>query len=278
MLKKEVLKYFGLILFIFGNLTTNAFSQDKSIILQSTTSTVNSGLYDYLLPLFKKKTGVTVNVVAVGTGQAIKNSRNGDGDILIVHAKKDEEKFVKDGYGVKRYDLMYNDFVIVGPSSDREKIAKFKTVTEVMKKIASTQTVFVSRGDNSGTHKKEITLWQFAGIDPSHFSGKWYREAGTGMGATLNTAIGMNAYTLTDRGTWISFKNKQKHSILFQGDASLLNQYGIILVNSGKHPRVKAREGQLFIDWIISAEGQNAIASYKIKGQQLFFPNAKSDP
>lgn len=278
MLTKEILKYSALILFSFCNLTTNAFAQDKSIILQSTTSTVNSGLYDYLLPLFKKKTGITVNVVAVGTGQAIKNSINGDGDVLIVHARKDEEKFVKDGYGVKRYDLMYNDFVLVGPASDREKIRKLKTITQVMKKISSTQTVFVSRGDNSGTHKKEIALWQSAGVDPSLFSGKWYREAGTGMGATLNTAVGMNAYTLTDRATWISFKNKQQHSILFEGDKQLFNQYGIILVHPGKHPRVKAKEGQVFIDWIISAEGQNAITRYKIKGQQLFFPNAKSDP
>jgi len=252
-----------------------ALAADKSIIVQSTTSTQNSGLFDYLLPLFTAKSGITVNVVAVGTGQAIKNAMNGDGDVLMVHAKPDEEKFVADGYGVERFDVMYNDFIVVGPAGDPAGIAGSKDAPAALKKIAQAQATFASRGDNSGTHKKELELWKDAGVDVGAASGTWYRETGSGMGATLNTAVGMGAYALTDRGTWISFKNKGDYKIVVEGDPTLFNQYGVILVSPKKHPRVKAAEGQAFIDWILSEEGQQAIASFKIDGLQLFFPNAK---
>ena len=247
----------------------------RSIIVQSTTSTANSGLYDHLLPLFKRATNIQVNVVAVGTGQAIKNARNGDGDVLLVHAQSAEEKFVADGFGVKRFDVMYNDFVIVGPALDPAGLGKAKTVIDALKLIASKGAVFTSRGDNSGTHKREKQLWKLANIDPKKDSGKWYRETGSGMGATLNVARGMGAYSMSDRGTWISFKNKGDFKVLVEGDGNLFNQYGIMLVNPKKHPRVKSVEGQSFIDWIIGAEGQKAIAAYKLEGQQLFYPNAK---
>lgn len=247
------------------------------IILQSTTSTANSGLYDHLLPLFTQKTGIEVRVVAVGTGQAIKNAQNGDGDVLLVHARGAEEKFVAEGYGVKRSDVMYNDFIIVGPPADPAKISGLKDAPAALAKIANAKAPFASRGDNSGTHKKEVRLWKAARTDPVKASGSWYRETGSGMGATLNAAIGMNAYTLTDRGTWISFKNRGDFKIHVQGGKSLFNQYGIVLVNPKKHARVKAREGQAFIDWILSAEGQKAIAAYKLGGQQLFFPNANKN-
>ncbi len=256
-------------------LAGSALAADRSIIVQSTTSTENSGLFGHLLPLFTAKTGITVNVVAVGTGQAIKNAMNGDGDVLLVHAKPDEERFVADGYGVERFDLMYNDFIVVGPVGDPAGIAGSKDTSAALKKIAEAQANFASRGDNSGTHKKELELWKNAGIDPTAASGAWYRETGSGMGATLNAAVGMGAYALTDRGTWISFKNKGDYKILVEGDPSLFNQYGVILVSPTKHPRVKAAEGQAFIDWILSDEGQQAIASFKIDGLQLFFPNAK---
>jgi tungstate transport system substrate-binding protein len=252
-----------------------SLAEDKSILLQSTTSTANSGLYDYILPMFTDKTGIKVHVVAVGTGQAIKNGRNGDGDVLLVHAKSAEEKFVAEGYGVERFDVMYNDFIIVGPPSDPAGIDGVKDATTALTRIAEKKAPFASRGDNSGTYKKEMHLWKDAGVDPTKASGDWYRETGSGMGTTLNAAVGMNAYTLTDRGTWISFKNKGNYKILVEGDPKLFNQYGVILVNPKKHPNVKVAEGQAFIDWILSDEGQNAIASYKLDGQQLFFPNAK---
>jgi len=256
-------------------LSPTSLAEDMSILLQSTTSTANSGLYDYLLPKFTDKTGIKVNVVAVGTGQAIKNARNGDADVLLVHAKSAEEKFVAEGYGLERFDVMYNDFVIVGPPSDPAGIAGMDDSLAAMTKIADRQAVFASRGDNSGTHKKEMQLWTDAGIHPTEASGGWYRETGSGMGATLNTAVGMDAYTLTDRATWISFKNKGEYRVLVEGDPDLFNQYGIILVNPKKHPDVKVAEGQAFIDWIRGEEGQKAIADYKLDGQQLFFPNAK---
>jgi len=252
-----------------------ASAEDKSIVVQSTTSTANSGLYDAILPKFTEKTGVKVNVVAVGTGQAIKNAQNGDGDVLLVHAKPAEEKFVAEGYGVERFDVMYNDFVIVGPAADPAKVGGMKDAAAAMKKIAGAQAAFASRGDNSGTHQAEKALWQAASIDAAAASGGWYRETGSGMGATLNTAVGMSAYALTDRGTWISFKNKGDFKILVEGDPALFNQYGVILVNPKKHPKVKVKEGQAFVDWIIGAEGQQAIADFKLDGQQLFFPNAK---
>ena len=251
-----------------------AIAADDAIILQSTTSTANSGLYDYILPVFTDKTGVQVNVVAVGTGQAIRNAQNGDGDVLLVHARPSEEEFVEAGYGVERFDVMYNDFIIVGPASDPAGIAGGSNATAALAKISEAATPFASRADNSGTHKKEMALWEDAGIDPTVASGSWYRETGSGMGATLNTAVGMNAYTMTDRGTWISFKNKGEFQILVEGDANLFNQYGIILVNPKKHPRVNVEAGQAFIDWILGDEGQSAIASYRLDGQQLFFPNA----
>jgi len=252
-----------------------ALAADESIILQSTTSTANSGLYDYILPMFTDKTGIQVNVVAVGTGQAIRNAQNGDGDVLLVHARPAEEKFVEDGYGVERFDVMYNDFIIVGPASDPAGIAGGADATAALAEVADAKAPFASRADNSGTHKKEMALWEDAGIDPTAASGSWYRETGSGMGATLNTAVGMNAYSMTDRGTWISFKNKADFRILVEGDDDLFNQYGIILVNPEKHPRVNAEAGQAFIDWILGDEGQSAIAAYKLDGQQLFFPNAK---
>ncbi|MCB1801073.1 MAG: substrate-binding domain-containing protein [Gammaproteobacteria bacterium] len=256
-------------------LVAPAFAGERSIILQSTTSTANSGLYDAILPVFEQKTGIKVDVVAVGTGQAIKNAQNGDGDVLLVHAKPAEEKFVAEGYGVERFDVMYNDFIIVGPPSDPAGIAGSKDATAAFKAIANRKALFASRGDNSGTHKKEVALWKTAGVDPQSGSGAWYRETGSGMGATLNAAVGMGAYALTDRGTWISFKNKGDYRIAVEGDKGLFNQYGVILVNPAKHPNVKQAEGQAFIDWIIADEGQAAIAAYKLDGQQLFFPNAK---
>ena len=250
-------------------------AEDKFIIVQSTTSTQNSGLFEHILPIFTKKTGIDVRVVAVGTGQALKNAQNGDGDVVLVHSKPDEEKFVAEGWGVKRQDVMYNDFVIVGPASDPAGIAGLKDAAEGLKKIAAAEAPFASRGDDSGTNKAELKLWQDAGIDPKPASGKWYLETGSGMGATLNTAVGKQAYTLTDRGTWLSFANKGDFKILIEGDPKLFNQYGVILVNPAKHPNVKAKEGQTFIDWLTGLEGQAAIAGYKIGGEQLFFPNAR---
>jgi tungstate transport system substrate-binding protein len=247
---------------------------DNFIIVQSTTSTQNSGLFDYILPKFTKKTGIEVRVVAVGTGQALKNAMNGDGDVVLVHSKPDEEKFVAEGWGVKRYDVMYNDFVIVGPASDPAGIAGVKEADEAFKKIAEAKAPFASRGDDSGTNKEEIRLWNAAGVDAQKASGEWYLETGSGMGATLNTAVGKQAYTLTDRGTWLSFANKDDFKILVEGDPKLFNQYGVILVNPEKHPNVKAKQGQAFIDWLTGPEGQAAIANYTIDGQQLFFPNA----
>lgn len=244
------------------------------ITVQSTTSTENSGLFGYLLPVFTKATGIDIHVVAVGTGQAIKNAENGDGDVLLVHAKADEEKFVASGQGVKRYDLMYNDFVLAGPSADPAGIATEKEAASAFKKIAEAKAPFVSRGDDSGTHKAELKFWKEAAVDAKAASGTWYREAGQGMGATLNMASGMAAYVLSDRASWSAFKNRGDLKILVQGDAKLRNPYGVMLVNPEKHPNVKARQGQQFIDWLISAEGQKAIAGFKINGEQQFFPVA----
>jgi tungstate transport system substrate-binding protein len=249
-------------------------AEDKFIIVQSTTSTQNSGLFEHILPTFTEKTGIGVRVVAVGTGQALKNAEKGDGDVVLVHSKPDEEKFVADGWGVKRHDVMYNDFVIVGPAADPAKVAGLEDASEALKKIAETEAPFASRSDESGTHKAELKLWEEAGIDPKPSSGTWYLETGSGMGATLNTAIGKHAYTLTDRGTWLSFANKSDFKIMVEGDPRLFNQYGVILVNPAKHKNVKAKEGQAFIDWLTGPDGQAAISSYKIDGQRLFFPNA----
>ena len=248
---------------------------DNFIIVQSTTSTQNSGLFEHILPLFTKKTGIEVRVVAVGTGQALKNAQKGDGDVVLVHSQPDEEKFVADGWGVKRYPVMYNDFIIVGPAADPAKIAGMKQAPEALKKIAEAQTPFASRADDSGTHKAELKLWHEAGVDPKTSSGSWYLETGSGMGATLNIAVGKQAYALTDRGTWLAFANKGDFKVMVEGDNKLFNQYGVILVNPAKHPNVKAKQGQAFIDWLTGPEGQAAIANYKIDGQQLFFPNAR---
>ena len=255
---------------------TAARADDASfIVVQSTTSTQNSGLFDYLLPMFSEKTGIEVRVVAVGTGQAITNAANGDGDVLLVHARPAEEAFVAEGNGIARFDLMYNDFVIVGPSSDPAAIAGSEDAAAALQAIAASGAPFASRGDDSGTHKAELALWQAAGVDPTAASGEWYRETGSGMGATLNAAAGMGAYALTDRATWVAFENKGDLEIVAQRDPALFNQYGVILVNPGKFPSVKADQGQQFIDWLLSPEGQDAIASFQIDGEQLFFPNAK---
>lgn len=250
-----------------------ASADDEAIIVQSTTSTANSGLYDHLLPVFKDKSDVKVNVVAVGTGQAIRNAQNCDGDVLLVHAKAAEETFVEAGYGVERFDLMHNDFVIVGPPADPAGIEGSIDARAALAGIADTRALFASRSDDSGTHKKEMALWQAAGIDPTGASGDWYRETGSGMGATLNTGIGMNAYVMTDRATWISFENKRDYQIMVEGDEALFNQYGVILVNPERCSNVNARPGQVFIDWLLSPEGQNAIQAYRIDDQQLFFPS-----
>ncbi len=244
------------------------------ILVQSTTSTQNSGLYDALLPQFTAKAGIEVRVVAVGTGQAIKNARNCDGDVLLVHARAAEQAFVAAGFGVARSDVMYNDFIIVGPPADPAGIAGSRDAKSALAAIRAAAAPFASRGDDSGTNKKEMALWQAAGIDPTTDSGGWYRETGSGMGATLNVAVGMGAYTMADRATWIAFANKGDFAIMVEGDAALFNQYGVILVNPERCPNVKAASGQGFIDWILSGEGQAAIAAYKRDGQQLFFPNA----
>lgn len=252
-----------------------ASAGESFIVLQSTTSTQNSGLLDAILPGFEAETGILVRVVAVGTGQAIRNAANGDGDVLLVHAKPAEEKFVADGWGVLRQDVMYNDFVLVGPMTDPAGVAGGSDIVAALEEISDAQATFTSRGDDSGTHKAELRHWQAAGIDVAIASGDWYRETGAGMGATLNIAVGMEAYALTDRATWIAFGNKAGLGVLVEGDPRLFNQYGVILVNPEKHVGVRAELGQLFIDWLVGVRGQNAIAEYELDGQQLFFPNAK---
>ena len=251
-----------------------AAAQDRFIVVQSTTSTRNSGLYDHILPMFTEKTGIEVRVVAVGTGQAIRNAANGDGDVLLVHSRTAEEKFVADGFGVARFDVMYNDFVIVGPPSDPAGVAGMTNAVAALAKIAGAEATFASRGDDSGTHKAELGLWKAAGTDVQAASGGWYRETGSGMGTTLNIGIGMDAYVMSDRATWIAFGNKGAHRIVVEGDPRLFNQYGIILVNPERHPNVKAELGRQFVDWVLAEEGQAAIASFEVDGRQLFFPNA----
>ena len=253
-----------------------AMAADRGfIIVQSTTSTQNSGLFDAILPEFQAKTGIEVRVVAVGTGQALKNGRNGDGDVLLVHARAAEDRFVAEGFGIERRDVMYNDFVIVGPPDDPAGVKGGRDAASALARIAEAKALFVSRGDNSGTHIKERSLWRAAAIDPSHSSGAWYREAGSGMGATLNTAVGMGAYTLTDRATWISFRNRRDFKVLVEGDKRLFNPYGVILVNPARHPHVNAAGGRAFIAWLTGPEGQAAIAAYKVSGVQLFYPSAR---
>ena len=255
-------------------LSASAQAQDKFITVASTTSTEQSGLFKHLLPIFEKKTGIQVRVVAVGTGQALDIGRRGDADVVLVHAKPLEEKFMAEGQGVKRYDVMYNDFVLIGPKGDPAHVGGTKDIAAAFRKIKEAQAPFVSRGDRSGTHFAELEIWKLAGIDIAAEKGPWYRDTGQGMGPALNTAAGMNAYILSDRGTWLSFKNRGELTIVVQGDRRLFNQYGVMLVNPQKHPTVKAKLGQAFVDWLISPEGQDAIASYRINGEQLFFPNA----
>ena len=240
-----------------------AYAQDKSIVVASTTSTQDSGLFEYLLPIFTKKTGIAVKVVAQGTGQALDTGRRGDADVVFVHAKSAEEKFLAEGQGVKRYPVMYNDFVLIGPKSDPAKIDGMKDVAEALKTIRTKEAAFISRGDRSGTHIAELQLWKESGIDIEKDKGAWYKSIGQGMGAALNTAQASNAYVLSDRGTWIHFKNKGDLKILVEGDKRMFNQYGVMLVNPEKHPNVKKELGQQFIDWLVSAEGQKAIAGYK---------------
>ena len=259
-------------------LTTPVCAQDKSIVVSSTTSTQDSGLFGYILPLFKEKTGIDVKVIAQGTGQALDTGRRGDSDVVFVHAKSAEEKFLAEGEGVKRYPVMYNDFVLIGPKSDPAGIKGMKDIAKALQTIKDKQADFISRGDRSGTHIAELALWnKDACIDIEKEKGPWYKSIGQGMGAALNTAGASNGYVLSDRGTWLSFKNKGDLQILVEGDKRLFNQYGVTLVNPAKHPNVKKELGQAFIDWLISPEGQKAIASYKINGEQLFYPNA-SDP
>ena len=267
-----------------------ALAQDKSIVVASTTSTQDSGLFGHILPLFKAKTGIDVKVIAQGTGQALDTGRRGDADVVFVHAKSQEEKFVGDGFGLARADVMYNDFVLIGPKADPAGIKGSKDIVTALKAINIAGALFVSRGDKSGTHAAELALWKMATLDPSlsapsvahpqpaRAKPAWYREIGQGMGAALNMASAIGAYVFADRGTWISFKNKHAFDIVVEGDTKLFNQYGIMLVNPAMHPAVKKDLGQQFVDWITSAEGQNAIRSYKIEGQQLFFPNFEAVP
>jgi tungstate transport system substrate-binding protein len=252
-----------------------AAAAERFIMVASTTSTENSGLFGFILPKFQQATGIEVRVVAVGTGQAIKNAERGDADVLFVHHQPSEERFVAQGFGVKRYDVMYNDYVLPGPQTDPIGIKGTQDAVAALTRIAAAAAPFVSRGDDSGTHKLELSLWETAGIDVKKASGAWYREAGAGMGATLNTASALDGYTISDRATWISFKNKGKLAMLVEGDPRLFNQYGVILVNPAKHGHVKASDGQAFIDWLVSDAGQKAIADFRVEGQQLFFPNAR---
>ena len=258
-----------------GAAVGSAQAQDRFITVASTTSTENSGLFKHILPLFKAKTGIDVRVIAQGTGQALDTGRRGDADVVFVHAPAAEKKFVAEGHGVERFEVMYNDFVIVGPNSDPAGVKGMKDAPASLAKIAAAKATFASRGDDSGTHKAELRLWKEAGVDVKATGGSWYRELGSGMGATLNTAAQMPAYALTDRATWISFQNRGPLEISVEGDARLFNQYGVILVSPEKHKHVKKAEGQAFIDWLVSGEGQKAIADYKLNGQPLFFPNAK---
>ena len=249
-------------------------AQTPSIVVASTTSTEQSGLFGYLLPRFTQASGIAVKVVAVGTGQALDIGRRGDADVVFVHDRVAEDKFLAEGFATKRYDVMYNDFVIVGPKADPAHIAGDKDVADALRKIAATKSAFISRGDHSGTHEAELRLWKDAGVDLGSAKGQWYREIGQGMGPALNMASASNAYVLSDRGTWLSFKNRGELSVLTEGDRRLFNQYGVMLVNPAKHPTVKAADGQAFIDWLVSQAGQSAIAGYKVGGEQLFFPNA----
>jgi tungstate transport system substrate-binding protein len=271
-LRLQALGVVGVCLATIGINAANA--QERFITVASTTSTEQSGLFGHLLPIFKKDTGIDVRVVALGTGQALDTGRRGDADVVFVHDKVAEEKFIAEGFGVERIEVMYNDFVLVGPKADPAK-ANGRDISVGLKRVADNKAAFVSRGDKSGTHAAELRYWKAAGVDLDTTKGAWYRETGSGMGPALNTASAMNAYILTDRGTWLSFKNRGELAIQVEGDAKLFNQYGVMMVNPAKHAHVKKDLGQRFVDWLVSAAGQKAIADYKIGGEQLFFPNAK---
>ncbi len=254
--------------------STGPGAADRFITVASTTSTENSGLLDRILPTFSARTGIGVRVIAVGTGQAIRIARNGDADVLLVHHRPSEQAFVDEGFGVKRHDVMYNDFIIVGPRSDPAGVSGTESATDALHRIAQSRSLFISRGDDSGTHKRERALWRDAGLTPARASGTWYLEVGAGMGATLNIAAAKQGYALSDRGTWLSFAGKGELTVLSEGDQRLLNPYGVILVNPARFSHIKAREGQMFIDWLLSPEGQQAIGDYRIGGEPLFIPNA----
>jgi tungstate transport system substrate-binding protein len=257
-----------------GGLVHAQTAAPRFITVASTTSTVDSGLFNHILPLFKAKTGIEVRVISQGTGQALDTGRRGDADVVFVHAKAAEERFVSEGFSTLRRPVMYNDFVLIGPKSDPAGIRSSRDIAAALKAIQTRSSPFVSRGDRSGTHQAELALWQAAGIDLAATRGTWYREIGQGMGAALNTASAMNGYVLADRATWLSFRNRGELEIIVEGDRRLFNQYGIMLVNPVRHAHVKQADGQAFIDWIVSPEGQSAITGYKIEGQQLFFVNA----
>ena len=261
----------GAILLCIG---LGAQAQERFITVASTTSTEQSGLFGYLLPIYEKQTGVKVRVVALGTGQALDVGRRGDADVVFVHARAAEEKFLAEGQGVKRFPVMYNDFILIGPKADPARIGGGKDILGALKKVQAAEAPFVSRGDRSGTHMAELGLWKASGIDLDKVKGPWYRDTGQGMGPALNTAASMGAYILADRGTWLAFKNRGELTILVEGDKRLFNQYGVMLVNPDKHPNVKEDLGQQFIDWLVSPVGQKTIADYKINGEQLFYPNA----
>ena len=273
-MKAFSIRFLALVITILSIISQPVNAQEKSIVVSSTTSTEQSGLFSFILPIFKMKSGIDVKVVAVGTGQALDIGRRGDADVVFVHDKPAEEKFVSEGFATQRNEVMYNDFVLIGPKSDPAKIAGGKDIQAAFKKIAGSQAPFVSRGDKSGTHAAELRYWKDAGISPTSGS-SWYKETGSGMGPALNTASAMNGYILSDRATWLTFKNRGDLTILIQGDPKLFNQYGVMLVNPAKFPNVKKAEGQAFIDWILSKNGQDVIASYQVGGEQLFFPNAK---
>ena len=257
-----------------GALAMPAMAQERFITVSSTTSTEQSGLFGHILPIFTRESGITVRVVALGTGQALDVGRRGDADVVFVHDRVAEERFVAEGFGGPRRHVMFNDFVMTGPAADPARIAGLRDTNEALRRIAQARATFISRGDRSGTHAAELRLWQLAGVDPAQGRGQWYREVGQGMGPALNTAAAQGAYILTDRGTWLSFRNRQDQRVMVEGDTRLFNQYGVMLVNPQRHPPVKAADGQRFIDWILSPAGQAAIAGYKINGEQLFFPNA----
>ena len=264
----------GVLALALGALAMPAMAQERFITVSSTTSTEQSGLFGHILPIFTRESGITVRVVALGTGQALDVGRRGDADVVFVHDRLAEERFVAEGFGGPRRHVMFNDFVITGPAADPARIAGLRDTNEALRRVAQARATFISRGDRSGTHAAELRLWQLAGVDPAQGRGQWYREVGQGMGPALNTAAAQGAYILTDRGTWLSFRNRQDQRILVEGDTRLFNQYGVMLVNPQRHAHVKAADGQRFIDWIVSPAGQAAIAGYRINGEQLFFPNA----